>query len=195
MEKPNNFDNTKAYGDYEPLKPGGHLCVIKKVEETTSKNGNPMIMVYLDTDKRDTQPGFYSGQWNNDSRPVDERRWGCIVYQVTTDKSGDCSRGFKGFITAVQESNPGFVLQWGARFCDSFKGLKIGGVFRREEYRNFSGEYRWSVKCYQFRSTQAIEKGVPVPEDKPLDMNKQENRPFVATAAFSELDNDDDLPF
>ena len=37
MIKPNNYDNTAAFG--EELELGGHVCKIMKVEETVSKSG------------------------------------------------------------------------------------------------------------------------------------------------------------
>ena len=33
MQKPNNFDNTRASGEYTPVSLGGHHLIIKKVEE------------------------------------------------------------------------------------------------------------------------------------------------------------------
>ena len=39
MRKPNNFDNTKAQGDFTPVELGGHIMVIKDVTEMKSKNG------------------------------------------------------------------------------------------------------------------------------------------------------------
>ena len=54
MHKPNNYDNTQAAGDFVPLEPGGHIMVIKKVEETTSKTGKDMLKISLDTAPRQT---------------------------------------------------------------------------------------------------------------------------------------------
>ena len=45
MQKPNNYDNTSASGDFTPVTPGGHHLVIKKVEESKTKTGKDMIIV------------------------------------------------------------------------------------------------------------------------------------------------------
>ena len=39
MKKPNNFENTQANGEYTPVELGGHMIVIKQVEERQSKHG------------------------------------------------------------------------------------------------------------------------------------------------------------
>lgn len=41
MQKPNDYDNTQAQGEYIPVELGGHKLVIKQVTETTSKTGKP----------------------------------------------------------------------------------------------------------------------------------------------------------
>ena len=59
MKKPNGYENTQAYGEREVLEDGGHVCVIMKVEEMTSRTGKPMVKVYLDTAPNDRQPKFF----------------------------------------------------------------------------------------------------------------------------------------
>ena len=195
MQMPRNYEQTAVYGDYESLEVGGHLCVIRKVEEATSKRGNNMLNIYLDTAPDDKQPGFYAKRYKEDSRPAEEKRWGCIVYQLTEDVDGFCSRGFKSFVTAVEESNPRFRVEWGDRFCECFKGMRVGGVFRREQYEARDGSLKWSVKCNSFRSIQDIMDGVDVPEDKYLD-DKRKNNSYTPPVGFTELtDGDGELPF
>ena len=45
MQKPNNYDNTQSFGGFTPIELGGHVCIIKKVEEITSKTGKEMIKI------------------------------------------------------------------------------------------------------------------------------------------------------
>ena len=90
MHKPNNYDNTQAAGDFVPLELGGHIMVIKKVEETTSKTGKDMLKISLDTAPEDKQPGYYAEQFRKDIRP--EKKWGCIVYQLVYDNEGNTNR-------------------------------------------------------------------------------------------------------
>lgn len=195
MIKPNDFDNTPAYGEFTPLELGGHICKIMAVEERTSSTGKPMVVISLDTAPQDKQPGYYTEQYRNDTR--DERKWGCNVYQLVYDSDGRTHRGFKTFVTSVQESNPGFQVQWGDNFAACFKGRLIGGVFGREEYEKQDGTTAWSTKCFSFRSVATIQKGVEVPKDRPL--KKQTYAPSYGITKQDDFtvieDNGLDLPF
>lgn len=194
MLKPNNYDSITTYSEFKNITVGGHIMVIQSVEETVSKAGNPMLIINLDTAPDDTQPGYFMERWKSDTRPKEQKRWGCVVYQLVTDRSGDCHRGLKTFLESVEASNPGFTVQWGDMFCTSLKSKKVGGIFRREQYENAQGELKWSTKCFSFRSVQKILDGVEIPADKYLDGNgKSGNQSF---GGFEELDEDSgELPF
>lgn len=167
MIKPQGYDNVRAFGTFVPLELGGHICVIKKVEEVKSSTGKDMIKIYLDTHTSDNQPGYYTESWQNDTR--ENKKWGCIVNQLVLDKEGNASRGFKTFIEMVEQSNQGFNVIWGDNFCNCFKGKLVGGVFGREQYYNAYGEEKFATKCTAFRTVQDVREGkVEVPKDKLL---------------------------
>lgn len=192
MKRPADFDQVQAYGEREKLEPGGYVCVIRKVEETKSRNDKEMVRIYLDV-AEGPQAGFYERRYREDDRA--DKRWPCIVYQLTYDSEGRTNKGFKTFLEAVGKSNPGFDERaiWDERFGEHFKGLKVGGVFGREQYRSQSGELKWAVKCWFFRSVEAIRKGVEPPEDRYLQGTPS---PTYGGAAGGTLpSNDDDLPF
>ena len=136
MQKPNNYDNTQASGDFTPVELGGHKLVIKQVSESKSKSGKDMIVVLFDFSADDKQPNYFMEQFKNDIRP--DKKWPNqgTQYILANDENGNCSRSFKTFTTCVEHSNPGFSTQWGDVFCQQFKGKKIGGVFGfvEEEY-------------------------------------------------------------
>ena len=171
MLKPNNYDNTQSLGGFTPIELGGHVLVIKKIEEVKSKkSGRDMIKISLDTDRTDSQPGYYTERWKNDNR--DNKRWGCIVNQLILDNEGNTSKGFKTFIEMVKNSNQGLTDD---RIFGNFpletnlKGKLIGGAFGREEYLNSYGESKFSIKCMNFRTVQDVVEGkVEVPKDKLL---------------------------
>ena len=129
MQKPNNYDETQAQGEFTPVELGGHKLIIKQVNETTSKNGKPMIVVLFDFAPDDVQPGYFTKQFKDDIRP--DKKWPnqATQYILTEDQDGNCSRSFKTFISCVEHSNNGFVTQWGDTFEKQFKNKKIGGVF------------------------------------------------------------------
>jgi hypothetical protein len=148
MQKPNNYENTQASGDFTPISTGGHHLIIKKVEESVTKSGKPMIIVAFDTAPGDKQPCYFSQQFAEDIRP--DKKWprGGRQYITTEDTDGNCSKSFKTFITCVEKSNNGFVTTWGDAFAAQFKGKRIGGVFGivESEYNGKTfkrSELRW----------------------------------------------------
>lgn len=193
MLMPKDYNNVSAYGEFVPLKLGGHICKVMNLEETESRNGKPMVKIYLDIAEGE-QKGYYAEQYKQNT--YSDKKWGCIVYQLIYDNDGNTHRGFKTFITCIENSNNGFKVQWGDNFVACFKDKLIGGVFGREQYLNRDGEKKFSTKCVQFRSTNSIRKGVPVPDDKLL------NEPKPAHATHAPFNNDDfeeisdnELPF
>ena len=190
MDKPRNYDIVTPYGGFEPLELGGHICKIVSVEEKLSKSGKEMLVIYIDI-AEGKQRGYYRELYENDQR--ENKKWGCIVYQLVHDSNGDTHRGFKTFNTAVEESNEGFKIPWGYSYCNSLKNKLIGGVFGREQYKKQNGELAWAIKCFNFRSVETIKKGVSIPNDRPF---KEENGNKNQNTCYKEEDvDDDDLPF
>lgn len=111
--------------------------VIKSVTEMKSKTGKDMIKVEFDFSEDDKQPGYFWKQFEDDIRPDKKYPNQATQYILPTDDDGKCSRSFKTFITCVEHSNAGFSVQWGDKFCQCFKGKKIGGVFGEQmDYHN-----------------------------------------------------------
>lgn len=129
MQKPSNYDETQAQGEFTPVELGGHKLIIKQVSETKSKNGRDMIAVLFDFAPDDVQPGYFTDQFKNDIRP--DKKWPnqATQYILTEDQDGKCNRSFKTFVTCVEHSNAGFTIQWGDNFGQQFKNKKVGGVF------------------------------------------------------------------
>lgn len=186
MNKPNNYDNTQAQGTFEPLKLGGHVCKIVKLEETKSKNGKDMLKIALDIAEGE-QAGYYKKQFDADTRA--EKKWSCMVYVVVEDQEGNSSKGFKTFCESVEKSNGGFAIKWGEDFGPQFKGKLVGGVFGREEYMNSNNEAKFSTKCRYFATVDKARKGIEAPKDKLL-QGVLHDRDMTPTT-----DEDDDLPF
>ncbi len=168
MIKPQDFEQVQGFTGFEPLQAGGHICKIMKVEETKSKAGRDMVVIYLDTDKSDSQPNYYSNAYKNDTRA--EKKWNnnAIVRQLVLDAEGNTNRGFKTFIDMVEKSNNGFKVVWGEHFADCFKGKLVGALFGREEYLDNAGVSKFATKFQTFRTVEEIKKGVDVPKDKLL---------------------------
>jgi hypothetical protein len=186
MQKPKDYDNVQIY-DYEPLKLGGHVCKILKVEETKSSTGKDMVKVYLDIAEGE-QKDYFKKKFENDTRK--DKKWGCVVNVVVQNKEGNTSTPFKRFITSVERSNGGFTVKWGEDFEPQFKGKIVGGVFGREEYLNDNKESRFVIKCRYFTTVDRAKKGIKPPKDYLL----QKKSTFPGYEPTQE-DESDDLPF
>lgn len=166
MNMPKGYNDTQAFSDWTPLAPGGYVCKIVKVEETESRNGNPMLKIALDIAEGSQANRFHEQFWNDDRA---DKRWPCVAYQVVAGRDGLTARGFKGFNISVAKSNDGWREVWGDAFCENYKGKLVGVIFGREQYKNRDGELRWSTKPQVFRSVDAIRNGdFQIPADKYL---------------------------
>lgn len=197
MNKPKGFDDIQLG---EVLNAGGHKCVITGVEETKSKSGKEMLIISFDTSEEDTQPGFYMNRFLADQKSeTREAVWRGKQYLVTEGEYGPAN--LKRFTTAVEDSNPGFEVQWGKAFASCFKDKKVGIVFRIEEYNADNGELRTAVKPCRFCDySKALEQAVP--KRKELQQTQQpslmEQFQSQAQEGFMQIPdglNDEGLPF
>ena len=196
MNKPKNYENTQAGGDFTPIELGGHILEIKQVEEVWSRSGKPMIKIFFDFAREDKQSGYFAEQYKNDIRP--ERKWPTAgtAYVLTEDSDGNCSRGFKTFTTSVERSNSGFAVQWGNAFCACFKGKKVGAVFGvvQNEYK---GKVTNQHRLRWFRSTDGV-MNVEIPEPRLLPQSAVANAQTVTSPdGFINVPDgiDEELPF
>lgn len=160
MQKPNNFDDVNAGGEYTPIALGGHHAVIIGVKEQKSSTGKDMIVVALDFAKNDVQPGYFKSQFDNDTRAEKKWPYQAVQYIVTEDSDGKCSRSFKSFITAFEKSN-NTTTNWGDKFCAQFKNKKIGVVYGEVE-EEYNGELKTRRRIRWFcEDAKAMEATVP----------------------------------
>lgn len=137
MLKPYGYDEAQAFGEREVLELGGHHMTIMGVEETQSKNGKDMLKVYLDTASNDKQPLFFTNRYRQMPDPIDKSKKKSWPYDGTSyimvlTKENKTNGNLKGFLTSVEDSNPGFSIVWGDNFCQSLKGKKVGAVYGLE---------------------------------------------------------------
>lgn len=151
MNKPNSYETTQAGGDFIPVELGGHYAVIKNVSERETKNGDPMIVVSIDFDKKDKQPGYFTDQFKKDVRP-DKKYPNQATNYITTEYQGACTKAFKSFMKAFADSNGLDAekdIKWGSDFAGQFKNKKIGVVFGNvEETYNGETKMRRKIRWY-----------------------------------------------
>lgn len=156
LKKPNNYDKVELNSEFTPIELGGHKGVIKGVEEYKSEySGNTSLKVSVDTTKDDKQPEYFSELYRNDER--DDKKWSTsAIKYVSLKEDENCVRMLKGFITAVENSNPGFTYDWN-KDIDQLKGKLVGLVFGLEEYEDNEGKTKTARKINQFRSIDKVD--------------------------------------
>ena len=192
MQKPTNYENTKAIQERVPAEVGGHYLRIIRVVEMKNKNGGDMIMVGYDFAANDKQAGLYQKEFEANTDTAN-RKWpiGGRNYMNVYDQTGQCSKSFKGFCESVEQSNPGFKIDWnladwGSQFSKKLVGCVYGNV--ENEYNGkcyLRSQLRWFIPNDKVASAKA-------PKDKYLNNNTQAQT--VAPAPTKQIP-DEDLPF
>jgi len=193
MKKPTNYENTQAGGDFVPVTLGGHYAVIKNVAERETQNGDPMIVVSIDFDKKDEQAGYFTEQFKKDVRP--DKKWpNQATNYITTEYNGACTRGFKSFMKAYADSNgiKEADIQWGNDFAAQFKNKKIGVVFGNVE-ETYNGETKMRRKIRWFCNYNKVaEQSTPADKLEKAATASSDNK---ADGEFVNVDNTEELPF
>ena len=192
MKPINNWNEVQPImgGESQALPAGGYVCRVTAVKEDVSKASNKeMLVVNFDIAEGDYKDYYMNKYKNstpkNDMEPI---KWKGVYY-ITLEGENWEGR-FKGFITALEQSNSGF--QWNTCNWDTNRlvGLLFGGLFREEEFEGDRGVGKTTKLCW-VRSAQEIREGnFEVPAPKPLN---SANAPFIPGENNQVFD--DDLPF
>ena len=181
MKKPAEYDQIDT-SLFEPLAPGGHYLDILRIKEDKSKSGRDMLIIQFDTADNDTQP-----KWFRKNHRGKEFYYQGTAYIVLGDQDW-AVRNLKRFITSVENSNPGFIFDWSS--WDVFKGKKVGGVFREEEYLNKKNQVRTSTRLAWYTSWNKVS-GADIPDKKLLDTDTN----IYQVNSSGMFETEDDLPF
>ncbi len=193
MKKITGYDDAPAYtGESMALPAGKYICVIKGANEIKAQTtGKGQLAIHLDISEGQYKD-FYANKYQGDlQRRGSAAKWGCTFRQ---GYEGNQLPFFKGLITSVEESNPGYKWDWDE---DGLKGKKIGVVFGREQFRAADGTAKLATKPLKVRSVQLLEQA-EVPADKLLENNNssfgtaQSSNGFFDS--FEEI-SENDLPF
>lgn len=159
------------------LTPGGYVCKITVAVDVPEKE-------YLKPEY-DIAEGEHKGHW--DALYKAKAFWGGTFYRSYKEKAQSM---FKGFLTAVKESNPNFVFENDEK---RLEGKLIGLVLAEEEYRKNNGSDGTRLYVANIRSVEKIRKGdFIVPPKKLL----QESGSAGENGFYPTKDvEDDDVPF
>lgn len=182
MKKYDGYEQAEAFtGEYEKLEAGGYVCKILKVQ-AEEKDYGTLLRIAIEITEGEHE-GYYRRSFENKKQYDDEAKWPGMYYQ--TVRQSDL-KFFKGFITSLEASNPGFKWDWDEK---KLVGKIFGGVFGEEEYQKQDGTIGTSVKCKFVRSADSIREGrFKIPEIKRL----QNSSP---TTNYISQDIIDELPF
>lgn len=201
ITKPKNWENVKAFAERRKLPVGAYVCRIKQSVVKTESYGTQLCLLF------DIEDGEFAGYYQDDfdHNQNDDKKWkGVLRYFVPTDDGSErdewTKSRFKGLITAIEESNRGYVFDWDER---SLKGRVLGIVFRNEEWE-YDGKTGWTARPFLAISADSVADGTfTIPKDKPL-KNKAAAPGFgfpapaaPASSGFAEMPdyNDSDVPF
>ncbi len=188
MKKPMNYDETQAgFTERAKAEVGGHYLKILVVQEMKNKNGGDMIMVGYDFAEHDKQAKMYLNEFN--ANPDTDKKWpiGGRNYMNVYDRDDKCSRSFKGFCSAVERSNPGFVIDWSAKDWGlQFKNKLVGCVYGNVE-NEYNGKNYMRSQLRWFMETQNVA-SAKTPKDKYLNGDAPAQTP-------QQVIDDVDLPF
>jgi hypothetical protein len=193
MQKPNGYDDTQAFtGEFETLKPGGYICKIIQAKEDTTSTGKPVLIIIFDIAEGEYKE-IFKRRFDAAKKRNADAKWKGIFRQLT---EGNSTKFFKGMLTSIEESNPGYKFNFDE---NTLKGKLFGGIFGREQYQKNNGDYAWDTKCQSVRSIATIRKGAfEIPADKYAVKPSADSVYKTPTSAsdFTDLQDDDgDLPF
>lgn len=198
MNPVNGYETATAYtGNGESITPGGHVCKIigAKVEDSQYVQNYPQQLVLaLEICEGSSLDGICGRKYEAAKKrnPKTNPLWPCVYKVFIYTQEGVCSGFFKGAVTSIEESNPGY------NFSSTWKeslmvGKLVGVVFREEEFIKNDGSIGTTCRPFQIRSVDTVRAGVPIPEIKRLDDKKR--RPSQMPMQDVTEEEEDELPF
>ena len=175
-----NLDNVKEMDGSNTFKrlTGGYVCKIMKVTDIPERE---LLKIEYTVAEGDDKEFKYT--------------WGYPEFSKSY-KEGVAQSYFKGFITAVEESNPNYKFAFNEQ---SLLGKLVGLVIGQEEYINNNGDIKVHDNVKQTLSIRKIrENDYKVPELKKVPVPQQsEPNPFQTetTTPTSTVEDTDEIPF
>lgn len=148
MEKIKDFEKVEAKGmdDFKGLPIGAYECVIMDARiNHNEQSGKDTFKVSVDIASGEFKD-YFRKMYENDTRI--DRKWNNNAVRYLAYEGENVSY-FKGFLTIVENSNPGYKWNWEE---STLKDKKLVGVFQYEEYEKQDGTKGIKVRLSKFRS-------------------------------------------
>lgn len=205
IRKPQGYDEAQAYtGEGMSLPAGCYVCeILGAIEE--NHNGRERFVMQFDIAEGE-QKGFYRNQYNAAKNANVNAKFRGEYRQIM---DGNSVPFFKGLITSIEKSNPGYSFPWNLEGNEkTLKGKKFGAIMGREQFLTNDGEKRFATKIFQIRSLDGL-KDAKVPEDRLLTgediarwnqehgVQQKASDPALAADGFMSIPDgiDEELPF
>ncbi len=129
MKPIEGWNDAPAYtGEFETLPAGKYVCQIVQVNVTQDQKGREQMVILFDIADGEHK-GYYDRMFQGAKRnDASQAKWKGIFRQLT---QGNSLPFFKGVITSIEKSNPGYKWNWEEK---SLVRKKFGGIFGREEF-------------------------------------------------------------
>lgn len=203
IKKPQGYDEAQAYiGESMQLPAGLYVCKIRQVNETQTQNGRPQMAILFDVAEGEHKD-FYQAQFEAAKRMSGDKAKYKGVHKQIMD--GSSLPFFKGLMTSIEKSNPGYQFPWGQEGNEkTLIGKKFGAVMGREQFETDDHRTAFATKIFQIRSIDGL-KDAKIPEDKLLETTAHSPAPTASPSSDPQLadrgfmnatDNiDEELPF
>lgn len=148
MKKIENWSEIEAKGmdDFTPFPAGVYECVIVNACENFNKDsGKTTLKVMVDIASGEYK-GYFTEMYDKNTNV--DRRWNNNSTKYLSLEEQNLSY-LKGFITSVENSNPGYTWDWDET---KLRGKKICCVYQWEQYQTQDGKIGVSAKLNKFRS-------------------------------------------
>lgn len=176
-----NVDWNNVQDEVRRPVPGGYAAKITRVEDDEKREFLKIEWEFAD------------GEFKGTNQEV-KTAFGFWPYSFVQSYKDTALRFFKGFKTAVENSNPNFVFN---NDPQSLVGKFVGVVLGEEEYMSNSGQVKTRLYVAEKRSGKAIREGdFKVPELKKLSNNATTPNYSIPDQNFNVItDDDSELPF
>lgn len=189
---PSDFNSARAFdGSSAPaLTIGGHVCKIQGAKVETARSGAEMLVIAFDIAEGGEFDGYYNARHERSKQYRQDAKWPGVFRAPILTREGKTSGYFKGFITAVEESNAGYKFSGDE---STLRGKTVGFNFGEEEYM-YNGELRTSIKPFWAASANRVREGLIPPQKKALRTQPGQS---MAAQGFTEVPEDSlpELPF
>lgn len=198
IKKPQGYDEAWTYtGESRSLPAGCYVCeILGAIEE--NYNGRERFVMQFDIAE-----GEYKGFYQQQYKAAQERNIGAKYKgEHRQYMDGNSLPYFKGLITSIEKSNPGYSFPWNLEGNEkTLKGKKFGAVMGREQIETDNKEKVFWTHIFQVRSIEGL-KDAKVPEDRLLNEQSAHQPapaadPSLAADGFMNIPDgiDEELPF